>query len=179
MQVNRCDPHIGHADHTETTSAARSLHMSQPQNSPLYTRILLPTDGSEASQRAILAGIDFARELGAEVVGFTASPAFRVLSADPDMIGDTAEQYAAASRERGRRLLADVEAAAREAGVPCQLEQTVSDEPWQAIIDTARRLGCDLIVMASHGRRGLGGLLLGSETQKVLVHSAIPVLVHR
>ena len=146
---------------------------------PLYRRILLPTDGSEASQRAILAGVDFARELGAEVVGFTATPAFHVLSTDPDMVGDTADQYADASRARGQRLLADVELAAREAGVPCQLEQTVSDEPWQVIIGTARRLGCDLIVMASHGRRGLGGLLLGSETQKVLVHSAIPVLVHR
>lgn len=153
--------------------------MSQPLDNPLYRRILLPTDGSEASQRAILAGIAFAREVGADVVGFTATPAFHVLSTDPDMIGDTAEQYADASHERGRRLLADVDSAAREAGVPCTLEQAVSDEPWQAIVDSARRLGCDLIVMASHGRRGLGGLLLGSETQKVLVHSAIPVLVHR
>lgn len=153
--------------------------MSQPLENPLYRRILLPTDGSEASQRAILAGVDFAHDIGADVVGVTATPEFHVLSTAPDMIGDTAEQYAEASRERGRRLLADVEQAAREAGVPCRLEQAVSEEPWQVIIDTARRLGCDLIVMASHGRRGLGGLLLGSETQKVLVHSAIPVLVHR
>jgi len=148
-------------------------------NAPLYHRILLPTDGSEASQRAILAGVEFARDIGADVVGLTATPAFHVVSTDPDMVGDTADQYADASRERGRRLLDDVERAAREAGVPCQLEQTVSDEPWQAIIETARRLGCDLIVMASHGRRGLSSLLLGSETQKVLVHSTIPVLVHR
>ncbi|WP_323141890.1 universal stress protein [Massilia phyllosphaerae] len=153
--------------------------MSPQLDNPLYRRILLPTDGSEASQRAILSGVAFAREVGADVVGFTATPAFHVLSTDPDMIGDTAEQYADASQERGRRLLADVDSAAREAGVPCTLEQAVSDEPWQAIVDSARRLGCDLIVMASHGRRGLGGLLLGSETQKVLVHSAIPVLVHR
>lgn len=160
-------------------SLQTSQPLNPPPNPPLYRRILLPTDGSEASQRAILAGVDFAREIGADVVGLTATPTFRVLSTDPDMIGDTTEQYAGASRERGRRLLDDVEAAAREAGVACQLEQTVSDEPWQAIIDTARRFGCDLIVMASHGRRGLSGLLLGSETQKVLVHSAIPVLVHR
>ena len=153
--------------------------MDQPASNPLYRRILLPTDGSEASQRAILAGVGFARELGADVVGLTATPAFRVLSADPGMIEDTADGYAEASRERGGRLLDAVERAAAEAGVPCRLEQAVSDEPWQAIIDTAYRFGCDLIVMASHGRRGLGGLLPGSETQKVLVHSAIPVLVHR
>jgi len=146
---------------------------------PLYRRILLPTDGAEASQRAILAGVAFARELGAEVIGLTATPGFHVLSADPDMIEDTADGYADASRERGRRVLAEVERAAREAGVPWRLEQVVADNPWEAIVETAHRLGCDLIVMASHGRRGLGSLLLGSETQKVLVHSAIPVLVHR
>ena len=155
------------------------LPASSPASSPLYRRILLPTDGSEASQRAILAGVDFARETGADVVGLTATPAFHVLSADPEMVEDTPDQYASASRERAQVLLAEVERAAREAGVPCRLEQVVSDNPYEAIIGTARRLGCDLIVMASHGRRGLQGLLLGSETQKVLVHSAIPVLVHR
>ncbi len=152
---------------------------SQPAPQPIYRRILLPTDGSEASRRAILAGVDFARDIGADVVGLTATPAFRVVSADLGMIEDTPDQYAAASRERAQVLLAEVERAAREAGVPCRLEQVVSDHPYEAIIGTARRLGCDLIVMASHGRRGLQGLLLGSETQKVLVHSAIPVLVHR
>lgn len=153
--------------------------MDEVSKPALYRRILLPTDGSEASQRAILAGVAFAHELGADVVGLTATPPFHLLSADPDMIEDSADQYDDASRERGRRLLDEVARAAFEAGVRCKLEQTVSDEPWQAIVDTARRLGCDLVVMASHGRRGLGGLLLGSETQKVLVHSAIPVLVHR
>lgn len=152
--------------------------MEQPPQ-PLYRRILLPTDGGEASQRAILAGVDFARELHADVVGFVATPAFRVLSADPDMVGHSAGEYDDASRERARRILADVEAAARDAGVPCLLEQAVADNPWKAIIETAQRLGCDLIVMASHGRRGVKSLLLGSETQKVLVHSSIPVLVHR
>ena len=146
---------------------------------PLYRRMLLPTDGAEASQRAIFAGVAFARELGAEVIGLTAVPSFRVLSADPEMVGDTADEYAEASRERARHLLADVENAAREAGVACRVEHVMSDEPWESIVETARRLDCDLIVMASHGRRGVKSLLLGSETQKVLVHSNIPVLVHR
>jgi nucleotide-binding universal stress UspA family protein len=155
---------------------------SQPQSQPqqpghpahpapaLYRRILLPTDGGEASQRAILAGVAFAREIRADVVGLVATPASRI----PD-----AERHDAASHARGGRLLADVDAAARDAGVPCRLEQAVADHPWEAIVETAQRLGCDLIVMASHGRRGIKGLLLGSETQKVLVHSTIPVLVHR
>ena len=145
----------------------------------MYKRILIPTDGSEASQRAILAGVEFAREVGADVVGLTATPEFHVLSTDSTMLEDTPEQFAAGSDMRARRILADVENAARDAGVPCRTEHVVDDDPYAAIIAAARNLGCDLIVMASHGRRGLKGLLLGSETQKVLVHSAIPVLVHR
>lgn len=145
----------------------------------MYKRILIPTDGSDASQRAILAGVDFAREVGAEVVGLTATPAFHVLSMDSEMLEETPEQFAAVSEARARRILADVENAAQGVGVACRIEHAIDDDPYAAIIATAQRLGCDLIVMASHGRRGLKGVLLGSETQKVLVHSTIPVLVHR
>lgn len=145
----------------------------------MYKRILIPTDGSDASQRAVLAGVDFARELGAEVVGLTATPEFHVLSTDTEMLEDTREQFAAGSAAQARRILADIENAARDAGVACRTEHVTDDDPYAAIIRAAQRLGCDLIVMASHGRRGLKGLLLGSETQKVLVHSTIPVLVHR
>jgi len=145
----------------------------------MYKRILLPTDGSDASARAVQAGVDFARELGAEVVGMTATPPFHVFSTDTRMLEDTPELHAASAAASARRTMDPVAAAARAAGVPCRLEHAVSDQPWQAIIDCAQRLGCDLIVMAAHGRRGLAGLLLGSETQKVLVHSTIPVLVQR
>ncbi len=145
----------------------------------MYKRILIASDGSQASQRAILAGVDFARELGAEVVGLSVTPRFHVLSTHSEMLEDTPEQFAANSAEQARRILADVEDAAREAGVGYRAEHAVDDDPSAAIVDTAGRLGCDLIAMASQGRRGLKGLLLGSETQKVLVHSTIPVLVHR
>jgi nucleotide-binding universal stress UspA family protein len=145
----------------------------------MYKRLLIPTDGSDASQRAILAGVDFARELKAEVVAVSATPEFHVLSADSAMLEDTPDEFAARSAAQARRILGEAENAARDAGVPCRSEHVVNDDPYAAIIDTAQRLGCDLIVMASHGRRGLKGLLLGSETQKVLVHSTIPVLVHR
>lgn len=145
----------------------------------MYKRILIPTDGSDASRRAILAAVDFARETGAEVAGITVTPEFHVLSADSEMLEDTPEQFAAASAARAARLLADIENAARDAGVACRTEHAVDDDPWAAIVAAAERLGCDLIAMASHGRHGLKGLLLGSETQKVLVHSTLPVLVHR
>lgn len=145
----------------------------------MYQRILLPTDGSAASGRAIDAGIDFARELGADVVGLTVTPTFHVFSTDTAMLADTPERYAAASHARALGLLAPIEAAARAADVACSLEHVESDQPWEAILASAERLGCDLVVMASHGRKGLAGLLLGSETQKVLVHGTIPVLVHR
>jgi nucleotide-binding universal stress UspA family protein len=145
----------------------------------MYKRILIPTDGSEASQRALLAGVEFAREVGAEVVGLTATPEFSVLSTDSDMLEDTPEQFAANSAARAARLLGAIQSAADDAHVPCRTEHAVDDDPYAAIIAAAQKSGCDLIVMASHGRRGLKGLLLGSETQKVLVHSTIPVLVHR
>lgn len=145
----------------------------------MYQRILLPTDGSEASRRAIRAGVELARAVGAEVVGLHVTEPFHVVTADSGMLEDTPEQYAAVCKAEARRMLDVIGEAAREAGVPCRLEQASSDAPHDAIVETARRLGCDLIVMASHGRKGLRGLLLGSETQKVLVHSAVPVLVHR
>jgi nucleotide-binding universal stress UspA family protein len=145
----------------------------------MYKRILLPTDGSEASQRAILAGVDFARSVGAEVIVMTATPEFHTFTTDADMLEQTQQDYAEASRARGQRMLDEVAAVARNAGVTCTCIAVASDSPYEAIISAARDHQCDLIVMASHGRRGIKGLLLGSETQKVLVHSAIPVMVHR
>jgi nucleotide-binding universal stress UspA family protein len=145
----------------------------------MYKRILLPTDGSEASRRAILAGVNFARSVGAEVVAMTATPQFHTFTADAEMLEQTPQDYAEASRARSQRMLDEVAAVARDAGVTCTCVAAASDSPYEAIISTARDHRCDLIVMASHGRRGIKGLLLGSETQKVLVHSAIPVMVHR
>lgn len=145
----------------------------------MYKRILLPTDGSGASERAVRAGIDFARDAGAEVVAMTATPAFHAITADTEMLEQTRQQYEASARQAAQRRLDEIVALARDAGVACSSVQVASDDPHEAIIATARDRLCDLIIMASHGRRGLKGLLLGSETQKVLVHSAIPVLVHR
>ena len=145
----------------------------------MFKRILLPTDGSELSSRAVLAGVSFAKEVGAQVVGVTALPDFKTFTANADMLESTEDEYLGASETRGGKYLATIADAARSVGIACTTLLVRSDDPHDAILRTARDQGCDLIVMASHGRHGLTGLLLGSETQKVLVHSAIPVLVYR
>jgi nucleotide-binding universal stress UspA family protein len=145
----------------------------------MFKHILIPTDGSELSERAVLAGVSFAKEVGAQVTGVTALPEFRTFTLDSDMIETTEDEYLAASERRGDKFLATVVDAARVAGVTCNTVLARSDRPAEAILNTARERGCDLIIMASHGRHGIGSVLLGSETQKVLVQSAIPVLVYR
>ena len=145
----------------------------------MYKRILIPTDGSTASERAASAGIALAKALHAAVVGMTVTPRFHVLALAPAQLNVTEQAFDAANREHAQRLLRTIGEAADAQGVSCICDHVVADQPFQAIIDTARERQCDLVNMASHGRTGLSGLLLGSQTQKVLVHSAIPVLVHR
>lgn len=145
----------------------------------MFKHILIPTDGSELSERAVLAAVSFAKDAGAQVTGVTALPEFRTFTLDADMVESTEDEYLAASEKRGAKYLATVSDAARAAGVPCSTVLARSDRPADAILQAARERGCDLIIMASHGRHGIGAVLLGSETQKVLVQSAIPVLVYR
>lgn len=145
----------------------------------MFKHILLPTDGSELSQRAIEHGIALAKALGARVTGFHATPSFHVLTYDTLQLESTHGEYLRVSAEQTATMLGAIEAAARTAGVPCETASTMSDQPYEDILRAAAERGCDLIVMASHGRRGVKGLLLGSETQKVLTHGTVPVLVYR
>jgi nucleotide-binding universal stress UspA family protein len=145
----------------------------------MFKQILLPTDGSDLSERAVLAGISFAKELGAQVVGLTVKPEFHTFTYKTEMLEDTEAEYKLASDQRAQKLLAFVSDAARSTGVPCTTVQLTSDDPYEAILQTAKERKCDLIIMASHGRKGIKGVLLGSETQKVLVHGDVPVLVYR
>jgi nucleotide-binding universal stress UspA family protein len=145
----------------------------------MFKNILLPTDGSPTSERAILAGIALAKETGARVVGLYVMPEFHTFTYNTEMLEDTAEQFAKDSAAHAAKFLGVIEAAANAAGVKCSTTSVTSSHPYEAIIDTAREMKCDLIAMASHGRKGLKGLLIGSETQKVLMHSQIPVLVYR
>jgi nucleotide-binding universal stress UspA family protein len=145
----------------------------------MYQHILLPTDGSELSNKAIPQGIELAKSIGARVTGIHVSPHFHTLSIDPLLVTDRADDYEADAEEIGQQCLAVIEAAALAAGVPYEGVHVLHDHPYQAILDAAKLRGCDLIVMASHGRRGMAALVLGSETHKVLTHGTIPTLVCR
>ena len=145
----------------------------------MFKHLLLPTDGSEASQVTLVKGVRLAKEFGARITGISVVPEFHILTFNTAMIEDTRDAFVAESRAQAHRYLALLSKAADEAGVPCETEIVLSDHPYEAIIDASENRGCDLIMMASHGRRGVQALLLGSETQKVLTHSKVPVLVYR
>jgi nucleotide-binding universal stress UspA family protein len=145
----------------------------------MHKHILIPTDGSDLSKDAIQYGIALAKAVNATVTGITVSTPFHVLAVDPDMLTDTSESYKKRIATIATKYLAQVKDAGAEAGVSCDTVHVEHEHPFQAIIDAAKTKGCDLIVMASHGRRGISAIVLGSETVKVLTHSTIPVLVFR
>ncbi len=147
----------------------------------MFRKILVPTDGSELSGNAVAAAIKLAEENGASLLALTIQPIYRppIVAEVPVADFYTQEEYEKSALEVGNRIVAEVAARAKTAGVPCTTRVQFDASTWEAIIREAREEGCDLIFMASHGRRGMAGLLLGSETQKVLTHCKIPVLVYR
>ncbi|HTZ00068.1 MAG TPA: universal stress protein [Rhodocyclaceae bacterium] len=147
----------------------------------MFKHILIPTDGSQLSLDTVKRGISFAKETGAKVTFFFAKPDYPVAFYGEGALIDptTPEKFAEMADKQAEEILALCAKLATEAGVDFAKSSTVSDVPYEGIIDAAESAGCDLIFMASHGRRGISGLLLGSETQKVLTHSKIPVLVYR
>jgi len=145
----------------------------------MYTHILLPTDGSALSERAIDHGIALAKALHASVTGVTVSLPLSALSMEAFAIANVSEDYRKQMAATAEKHLDVVRKAAAAAGVACDVVHVEGPHPYQGIIDTARAKGCDVIVMASHGRRGLSAIVLGSETVKVLTHSTIPVVVCR
>lgn len=147
----------------------------------MFKHLLVPTDGSELSSDTARRAIVFAKEAGAKITFFSAKPDYPVSFYGEGALIDptTPEKFSEMAEKQARDILGRCEKLAADAGVACDSVTATSEIPWEAIIDAARNSGCDLIFMASHGRRGLSGLLLGSETQKVLTHSTIPVLVYR
>ena len=147
----------------------------------MFKNILVPTDGSDLSDSTVARAIAFAKDAGAKIVFFYAQPDFPTPIYGEGALFDptTPDQFSRAAAAEADKILTKAKAAAEADGVTAGGDSVVSEVPYEAIIAAAERNGCDLIFMASHGRRGLSGLLLGSETQKVLTHSKIPVLVYR
>jgi len=146
----------------------------------MFTNILVPTDGSEQSQRAVRAGVELARVHQAKLTGIHVIPDYHLLIAYEGAFDPvTEERIEEEARERAERYLDYVRKTAEAAGVPCETVCETSDHPYDAILKAADARGCDLILMTSHGRKGLAAVLLGSETRKVLTHARVPVLVVR
>ena len=148
----------------------------------MYKHILIPTDGSPTAAKAVEAGIDYARQTAARVTFFTAVPEYQV----PYVSEDTArkpvmsvEEHERHSAEKARALLAPALEPARTCGVEFASDHALSNKPYEAIVEAARRHGCDAIFMGSHGRKALSRLMHGSQTLNVLTHSDIPTLVLR
>src|SRR5688500_13929635 len=142
----------------------------------MFKHVLIPTDGSELSMKGVLQGLSYAKEANARVTALMATYSFQTFAYSPESVNATPESYRKAAHARATETLNVVSEAAKAAGVPCETIIVEANNPWEAIVRTARDRGCDLIAMASHGRRGAAALLLGSETTKVLTHSTIPVL---
>ena len=148
----------------------------------MYKHILVPTDGSKLSAKAIRTAARLARNFGARLTGVYVTPPYV-----PPVYGEaviyvpamTPKRFKEFTEREARKALAVIDVEAQTSGVNCKTVCVSSNQAWEGIIRTAHAKGCDLIVMASHGRRGLAGLLLGSETTKVLTHSKTPVLVCR
>jgi nucleotide-binding universal stress UspA family protein len=147
----------------------------------MYSHILIPTDGSEIAEKAVSAGLDFARETGAKVTLFTAVPEYEVPSEGQIMARRVVpiEEYERESQELAQCILAGPSARASAARLAFDTDFVQANQPWRAIIEAAQRHGCDAIFMGSHGRKGLAAAWHGSQTREVLTHSNIPTLVYR
>lgn len=149
----------------------------------MYRHILVPTDGSPLSLKAVKAASKLAKELDAKVTALFVIPPYSPPAAGDGMTyyteGYNEDDYERTMRGYANEALSKVEEAFSESDVECKAVTVMDKTPWQAIVKNAKSRKCDLIVMASHGRRGLASLLLGSETTKVLTHSKTPVLVCR
>ena len=142
----------------------------------MYQRILVPTDGSDVTAKAVQTAIDLAKLSGGQLVTISVKEPFPY-SAISEMQPVPPQEFYDAQQRIATQRVAQVQQLCSEAGLPCEAHTVEALHPWEAIIEHAQRSNCDLIVMASHGRRGVAAMLLGSETQRVLIHSAVPVLI--
>jgi len=145
----------------------------------MFKNILVPTDGSDLAAKAVEQGVLFAKETGAKITAVTVTEPSNLLSVSPTQLEYTSIEYQKYTRAYAESVLGTVSDAAKSAGVVCETLHVEHDQIYQAIIEAAEARKCDLAVMASHGRRGVSAVVLGSETVKVLTHSKVPALVYR
>jgi nucleotide-binding universal stress UspA family protein len=143
----------------------------------MFKHLLLPTDGSPLSDFAVQKALQLARSVGAKVTGVTVLPQYHVMSYGVESVQDTRQQFEVDAGRHADQYLSKIAEAATLADIFCDTLAVTGDHPYEQIIAIAEQRQCDLIVMASHGRKGIKALLLGSETHKVLTHTKIPVLV--
>jgi nucleotide-binding universal stress UspA family protein len=145
----------------------------------MFQHILLPTEGSALATSAVDRGIEFARKIGAKLTVLTIIERFHVMTLNPTELADSLTAYNRHAAEHAAKVLGDVEAKAKAAGVDIDAVVRTGESPWEEIDKAAVEVGADLIVMAPHGRRGLSGMMLGSQTAQVVARSRISVLVLR
>lgn len=146
----------------------------------MYKNILIATDGSELAHKAVDHGLGLAKSVGAKVTAVVVEAPFNVFEVRASrrtQISAEFEHHAQAVKQHATKVLGEVASAAKQAGLNCDIVQIEHEQPYEAIIKTATDRGCDAVVMASHGRSGISAVLLGSVTNKVLTHTAIPVVV--
>lgn len=145
----------------------------------LFQRILLPIDGSELSLRALKAGLELARTFGARALILHVVPPFNAIAYMTEFLAAAELRYSQHAVQSASRYLDRAKALAAEAEVPCECHYVFGERPYEAILDAVDEHHCDLVVMATHGWHGVNRLVLGSETQKVLTRSYVPVMVCR
>ena len=145
----------------------------------MFKHILIPTDGSELSAIAVKNGVRFAKEINARITGLTVTMPFHLLAGDAVQLTESPDEHQRHAQARADAHLQLLRDEAGAAGVNCELLHRSAEHPYEEIIKTAKEQDCDVIFLASHGRRGIAAVILGSETQKVLTHTKIPVLVFR
>ena len=145
----------------------------------MYRHLLIATDGSELAEKAVAQGLALAKELGAKVIALTVTEPFASMVAGDAVYPTLIVEYDKAIELSAKKILAPVRNAAGKIGVPCETIHAKEQYPAEGIVETAKARGCDLIVMASHGRRGVAKLLMGSQAAKVMAYSPIPVLICR
>jgi len=147
----------------------------------MYKNLLVATDGSKLSEKAVTHAVGLAKAVGATITAFYAAPDYPMPAYADGVVYEpvSRKEYAKLAAEDADKILGTVAAKAKAAGVECKTAYVIAAAPWEAILAAAKKHKADAIVMASHGRRGLSAVLLGSETQKVLTHSKMPVIVVR